>query len=106
LASGCQVSRVDPLPDREIRVSGRPALPANEWVTISVVLTDQGARVLVNDRVVASDNTAKMRPFLVGAGRFSNYVGVSRSFADCFSGMIEEFAVFDQAPGPGAAASR
>jgi len=81
------------------RITLRGALPENIGFELAVIITDEGARLLVNGRLAGHSEAITMRPFLENAGgTFLNLLGACRQFESFFNGQIEQFEIYREVP--------
>jgi len=78
------------------RIEAPAALPAREWVEVTVAIGENGAQLLVDGQHTGASDRMSTRPFLEGAGGFFNYLGASRAFDHFFHGLIGEVTIKNQ----------
>jgi len=72
------------------------ALPSGSWSQVSVLITDDGARLLVDGEIVGRNEAITMRPLLVNAGSFRNYVGTCQQLESNLAATVELFAIYNE----------
>jgi len=80
------------------RIEAATALPAGQWVQIAVVIGTEGAHLFVDGQHLGTNGAITMRPFLEGAGAFTNVLGTCVQFEAFFEGMIDEFSIYNTTP--------
>ncbi len=70
-------------------------LTANQWTHIAVTLLDDTATLFINGSAVATNNTITLNPTDVGLTY--NYIAKSQWPDPFFSGMIDDFRIYDHA---------
>ena len=69
-------------------------LPLSVWKHITVSVSNVGAAMYVNGKIVAQDETLVMDPTTLGTP-MTNFVGSSPTAGQSFQGLIDEFYVYD-----------
>ncbi len=80
------------------RIEADAALPSDRWADLAVIVTERGARLLLDGKPVGENRDIRMRPLLENAGRFRNYLGACREASAHFAGRIASFAVYNETP--------
>ncbi|MGF6856921.1 LamG-like jellyroll fold domain-containing protein [Paraburkholderia sp. CI3] len=80
----------------EQRIDGTAALPMSQWVHVAVTLSGATGTLYVNGAVVGTNTSMSLSPFQL-RGTTNNWLGRSQFNDPYFSGLIDDFRVYNGA---------